>query len=90
MILLNQQSMEFINERTAQPYLFPLRTKESWHDFAQRPLFNVAHPEEAVRRVFIKSGLMIKEPIRYGEWCGGRSALTGPDVIIARKGGWQD
>jgi SAM-dependent methyltransferase len=88
MFLLNRQSMEYINTRTRQPYSFTHRTPESWHDFESRPLFNVAHPEEAVRRVCIKSGLIIKEPIRYGEWCLSKIALAGPDVLLCRKGGW--
>lgn len=85
MQLLNRQSIEYISTRTVQPYLFPVRTSESWHDFEQRPLWNVAHPEEEIRRVFIKSNLMIQEPIRYGLWCGSPIALDGPDVIMAKK-----
>ncbi len=85
-LLLNQQSIEFINRRTKPPYQFSHRTPESWHDFENRPLFNVAHPEEAIRRVFIKSNLMIKEPIRYGDWCESKIAIAGPDVLVARKG----
>lgn len=84
-LLLNQRSMEVINTRTRTPYLFPHRTDESWHDDGGRPLLNVAHPEEAVRRVCIKSNLMIREPLRYGEWVGSKIALAGPDIIIAQK-----
>ncbi len=85
MLLLNQQSMEWINGRQKPPYQFSHRTPESWHDFEDRPLFNVAHPEEGIRRVFIKSNLMLREPVRYGEWCESKIALAGPDVLIARK-----
>ena len=88
-LLLNKQSMEFINTRKEPPYSFQHRTPESWHDFRDRPLFNVAHPEEAIRRVFIKSNLMIREPISYGQWCRTQAGLTGPDVIFASKGGWR-
>lgn len=84
-LLLNRQSTEFINNREKLPYQFTYRTQESWHDHADRPLFNVAHPEEGIRRAFIKSNLMIREPIRYGEWCESRIALSGPDIIIAQK-----
>jgi SAM-dependent methyltransferase len=87
-LFLNPQSITHIGTRVQQPYLFPFRTPESWHDFEDRPLFNVAHPEEHIRRVFIKNKLAIKEPIRYGEWCHSKIAITGPDVILARKGGW--
>lgn len=88
MLLLNQQSIEYINKRQDVPYQFSYRTPESWHDFETRPLFNVAHPEEGIRRVFIKSNLMLREPIRYGEWCESKMAIAGPDVLISRKGGW--
>jgi len=88
MLLLNNQSIEYINTKKCQPYLFPYRTQDEWHDFEQRPLWNVAQSEEKVRRAFIKNNLMIKEPIRYGEWCMSKIALAGPDVIIARKNGW--
>lgn len=88
-LLLNQQSIDFINTRIQPPYQFSHRTPESWHDFETRPLFNVAHPEDVLRRVFIKSNLMIREPIRYGEWCRSKVALAGPDIIVARKNGWR-
>jgi SAM-dependent methyltransferase len=84
-LLLNQQSMELINSRAIPPYSFSHRTPKSWHDFAERPLFNVAHPEEAIRRLCIQSKLMIREPIRYGEWCQSKVALTGHDILIAQK-----
>jgi len=85
-LLLNSISIPAIEAREKHPFKFPHRTPGSWHDFETRPLFNVALPEQGLRRVFIKSGLMIKEPIRYGEWCKSAIALTGHDVIIARKG----
>lgn len=88
-LLLNRQSMEFINTKTKPPYSFENRHPESWHDYRDRPLFNVAHPEEAIRRVFIKSNLMIREPIAYGQWCLTTGGLAGPDIILASKGGWR-
>jgi SAM-dependent methyltransferase len=88
MFLLNNQSIDYISNRTKPPCHFNYHTTESWHDFESRPLFNVAHHEEAIRQSFIKYELTIKEPIRYGQWCGSKIALSGPDVLIARKGGW--
>ncbi len=85
-LLLNKQSMEFIKSKSKQPYLFPYKTENGWHDFESRPLFNVAHPEAAIRRTCIRSGMMIREPIRYGQWCLSNIALAGPDVILAKKG----
>lgn len=85
MILLNNISMEFIKTVKRQPYLFPHKTPESWHDYEVRPLLNIAHYEEAVRRVCLKSNLTIREPIRYGEWCRSKVAVAGPDVLIIKK-----
>ncbi len=84
-LLLNKQSIDYINTRLKQPYCFPYRTVNNWYDFESRPLFNVAHPEVAIRRIFIRNRLMIREPINCGEWCGSKIAITGPDVIIAQK-----
>ncbi len=87
-LLLNKQSIEFIDKRKKQPYMFQFRTEDNWHDYTSRPLFNVAHHENHIRRMFIKNNLMIKEPIRYGEWCESKIAIAGPDIIIAKRGGW--
>lgn len=89
-ILLNQQSMMFLESGKAKrPFRFQYRHDDGWYEYEDRPLLNVALPEQALRRVFIRSSLMIKEPIRYGQWCESKLALTGHDIIIARKGGWQ-
>lgn len=83
--LLNSASMSFIEGHRRRPFKFDFRTPDSWHEYESRLLFNVALPEEGIRRAFIKSNLMIREPIRYGQWCGSSIALTGHDVIVARK-----
>lgn len=64
---------------------FELREPDAWYGYAARPLFTVAHDEQVIRRACIQHGLMIKEPIRYGQWCGSLNAITGHDVVIARK-----
>jgi len=89
-VLLNQQSMTFLESGKAKrPFRFQYHHDDGWFEYEDRPLLNVALPEQALRRVFIRSSLMIKEPIRYGQWCDSKLALTGHDIIIARKGGWQ-
>jgi SAM-dependent methyltransferase len=87
-ILINSSSDEATKRRNKPPFLFDHREENQWWDFYQRPLFNTAISEHLVRRSLVKHGLMIKEPIRYGEWCGSQMAITGHDVIIASKGGW--
>lgn len=88
-ILLNDNSKDLIcNGKTQRPFQFDFRKELSWHEFQERPLLNVAVDEVAVRRALLKNNLIIKEPIRYGEWCQGKNPLSGHDIIIARKNGW--
>lgn len=88
-ILLNQRSMESIERRTEHPFKFDKRDHDGWYEYEPRPLWNVALPEMPIRRIFVSSGMMIKEPIRYGEWCGSAAAITGHDVVTAIKGQWR-
>jgi SAM-dependent methyltransferase len=87
-ILINPISLQSVKLRKSHPFIFETREDLQWFDFSDRPLFNVALSENVLRRVMMKNGLMVKEPIRYGEWCGSKAAITGHDVILARKGGW--
>jgi SAM-dependent methyltransferase len=87
-LILTPRSMIAIEERDKHPFKFDYRTPNSWHEYTDRKLMNVAIPESGLRRQFINCRLMIKEPIRYGEWCGSPVAITGHDVITAIKGGW--
>ena len=83
-MLLNQQSQYSINT-SGKPYIYEIQNNDAWYAYKDRPLFNVLHPELIVRRSFITNHLMLREPIRYGEWCGSTLALTGHDVLIAKK-----
>lgn len=83
--ILNNKSIEFINNKTTQPYLFTYKEEHNWYDYESRKLINVAHHEIDIRRLLIKNRLMIREPIRYGQWCGSPMPLAGPDIIIAVK-----
>lgn len=88
-ILLNDHSKELIREgKTKRPFQFDYKTELSWHEFKDRPLLNVAIDEVSVRRSLLHNKLIIKEPIRYGEWCLGNNPLSGHDIVIARKNGW--
>lgn len=84
-ILLNQRSMEAIDSKEEHPFKFQRRDHDTWYDYKSRPLWNTALPETPLRRIFVKGKMMIQEPIRYGEWCGSSAAITGHDVIIAKK-----
>jgi SAM-dependent methyltransferase len=88
-LMLNQTSMAAIEHKKNHPFKFDLRTPDSWHEYEGRRLFNVAIPESGLRRQLMKCRLMVKEPIRYGEWCGSPVAITGHDVVVAIKGQWR-
>lgn len=83
--ILNSKSISFIDNRRTQPYMFNYRTTDTWYDYEDRLLINTAHNEVDIRRLLIRNRLMIREPIRYGEWCGSKSSLCGPDVVISIK-----
>lgn len=84
-ILLNNTSIQSIDRRDKHPFKFQLRNDECWYEYEKRPLWNVAIKEQIIRRQMINNKLTIIDPIRYGEWCGSKAAITGHDVIIASK-----
>lgn len=86
--LINNVSRDHINNKQEPPYSFKFKSTDGWSDWESRPLFNIAHHEELLRRVCMKHKLIIKEPIRYGNWCMSPLALSGPDVVVIRKNGW--
>lgn len=88
-ILLNQRSMQAVDKKPEHPFKFDKREHDGWYEYINRPFWNIALPEMAIRRVFVQSGMMIKDPIRYGEWCGSAAAITGHDVLVAIKGQWR-
>ena len=45
----------------------------------------IAYPEAFVRDLYKECGLELREPLRYGTWCGRTNAMSGQDVVIAVK-----
>ena len=45
----------------------------------------IAYPEDFVRYLYAECGLVLREPLRYGTWCGRTNAMSGQDVVIAVK-----
>jgi SAM-dependent methyltransferase len=87
--LLNSISMPFILQKKDHPFMFEKRERRGWYEYEDRPLFNVALPEPDIRRAFIENGMMLKEPIYYGQWCESQNAIAGHDVVVAVKGCWK-
>ncbi|MBM3165934.1 MAG: glycosyltransferase [Chloroflexi bacterium] len=53
--------------------------------YEETPENAVAYSEEYMRTLYAKGGLMIKEPIQYGSWCGRERFLSYQDIVIAEK-----
>lgn len=88
-ILLNQRSKHNImSGNTKRPFTFNYRNDPcEWTEYEERPLLNVAIDEMTVRKTLMASSMMIKEPIRYGAWCGAKNHWAGHDIILAQKVG---
>jgi ubiquinone/menaquinone biosynthesis C-methylase UbiE len=56
-----------------------------YHIDEKRTYKNVAFVEGDIRKEITANNLRIIEPIRYGQWVNGPSAVTGHDFIIMRK-----
>jgi ubiquinone/menaquinone biosynthesis C-methylase UbiE len=52
---------------------------------AENPEAAIAYPEAFVRDLHGKCGLKLREPLRYGKWCGRTDGMSGQDVVIAVK-----
>ena len=53
----------------------------------KRPEEGIAFPEAFIRELYAKSGLNVREPVRYGSWCGRTEHMSFQDVVIADKAG---
>ena len=51
----------------------------------ENPEAAIAYPEAFVRDLYGECGLEIREPLRYGNWCGRVDGMSGQDVVIAVK-----
>jgi SAM-dependent methyltransferase len=56
-----------------------------WTTRPDRPETAVAYAEEDVRRWLARVGLVLREPINFGNWCGRSATREGQDVLVAVK-----
>ncbi len=69
-----------------------LNTIEFPNDYGQYRLLDestpevaIAYKEQYIRKIFLKHGLTIKEPIHFGSWCGRRRYWDYQDLVIITK-----
>ena len=82
--LLNNDSISFIHKKKSK-YNFDTNTDTFSTMSKKTPDYIIAYHEDFVRNLFIKHGLHITEPIKYGFWCGRKSNVSFQDFIMGIK-----
>jgi SAM-dependent methyltransferase len=82
--LLNTESSKLVKEKKADVN-FCYEFKDYWTVDKRSLHHDIAYDEQFIRGLYKKYGLDIKEPIRYGWWCGRRDFLSHLDIIVASK-----
>jgi len=89
--LLNDDARARLAEPTtelARTFRFRHARDGYWINDPDVPEAAVAYDEAWVRALYGAGGdggMVIVEPIHHGDWCGRPDALTGQDVVLARK-----
>ncbi|ORW33326.1 hypothetical protein AWB91_09405 [Mycobacterium paraense] len=82
--LLNEESSALIKEGKAS-FNFQHEMPGYRTTHAEHPEAAIAYPEAFVRYLYGECGLELREPLRYGTWCGRTNGMSGQDVVIAVK-----
>jgi len=51
----------------------------------RQPEAAIAYEESFIHDCYQRNGLLIKQAIHYGSWCGRREFLSYQDIVIANK-----
>jgi SAM-dependent methyltransferase len=85
-LLLNDYSLGQIKlGLTKAPFKFSYPDSGMRYEHKDRRYLNIAIEEQDVRRRCLRNKLAIQEPLRYGQWCNSHLAISGHDVIVAKK-----
>ena len=80
--LLNEESLALIGAgKSERPMGHALG--ECRVDNPDVPEDAVGYPEEAARALFARHGMAVREPVRYGKWCGRAAWTSYQDIVIA-------
>lgn len=83
--LLNDESVSLIEAKQSS-FDFQHKSPEGYRIIdPNEPEHAVAYEEKYIRSVYQRNELSIKEPIRYGSWCGRKSFLSFQDIVVANK-----
>lgn len=82
--LLNEESMRLIElGKSSLNFSSPFGVYRSTHEIGCEQA--VAYDESFIRSLYDKNMLIVREPIRYGAWCGRTDFLSGQDIVLAWK-----
>jgi ubiquinone/menaquinone biosynthesis C-methylase UbiE len=82
--LMNEESKSLVQKGlSSQNFVHPLDGCITTS--LENPEGALAFSEEAIRELFTRYGLTIREPVRYGSWCGRSEFLSYQDIVIATK-----
>ena len=82
--LLNPESIPMARKGINGPE-FKYEMSGYWTSNLKNPEYAVAYPEDNVRKLYDRFGLLIKDPLIYGSWCGRKEAIFYQDVIVGWK-----
>lgn len=82
--LLNPESLNLINANLSS-FEFRYDWENCRVNDKLHPEIAVAYDQEFVESLFVKLGLRITTPVRYGQWCGRTRYLSYQDVLVASK-----
>ncbi|ORV03344.1 hypothetical protein AWB93_00010 [Mycobacterium bohemicum] len=82
--LLNDESLALIKEGKGL-FKFEYEMPGFRMTHIENPESAIAYPEGFVRYLYGQCGLELREPVRYGTWCGRTNGMSGQDVVIAAK-----
>ncbi|HEY8506433.1 MAG TPA: class I SAM-dependent methyltransferase [Gemmataceae bacterium] len=82
--LLNAEARELIaSGRGQMAFAYPADGYRTVNP--DRPEDAVAFEEQSVREMFRRGGLEVREPVRYGSWCGRGTFVSFQDIVIGVK-----
>ena len=82
--LLNPESKDLLTEGRSS-LDFDVALDGCWTIDAAAPERAIAYEEQDVRASLVSAGLIVREPIEYGSWCGRPRYLSYQDIVIADR-----
>jgi ubiquinone/menaquinone biosynthesis C-methylase UbiE len=80
--LLNEESRTLLDQGLGT-LKFPYAGQDCMLASQDPPEAAVAFDENFIRQCYAARGLEILEPVRYGNWCGRKEALSYQDILLA-------